>query len=73
MIPDTLFHLTPAKNLPSILQTGIVKSRARGITCGRRKFKHVYLTDQPAHVIDTMIGRELADKWDMQVLEVKHD
>jgi len=43
-IPDVLFHLTPAKNLESILQVGLIKSSARGITSGWRRFEYKIIT-----------------------------
>ena len=40
-----LYHLTRRNNLDSIMKHGLVPGFSRGITCGRRNDRFVFLTD----------------------------
>lgn len=54
--PKILYHITRSRNVDSILKTGIVAGRRRGMTCNRKNQKSVFLTDDLDYIFTNQLG-----------------
>ncbi len=51
-----LYHVTKRKNLESIMKYGILPNFHKGLTCGGKKHKKVFITNDPDRIIRTQGG-----------------
>jgi len=67
---NKLYHITPKKNIISILQQGLYPAGGKGICVGKGRKDHVFLTND----IDRIVSEQAGERWIRQqeaiVLEV---
>lgn len=70
-----LYHITPYKNLSSIMKHGLIPSYKKGLYCGDTSTQKqvVWLTDCPEHILITQAGKEWVKKHKPFVLKVNCD
>ena len=67
----TLYHLTPARNLESILACGLIPAKGKGLTI-QSKTKHtkVFLTNDIDRIAETQAGKDWLSRNNVVVLEI---
>ena len=61
-----LYHITEPKHIISILLQGLIPNHRRGLTCGSRDKRVVWLTNKPSHIIET----QCLKNWVYTILKV---
>ena len=62
-----LYHITPRKNLESIVEKGLIPGYHRGLGkgCGV-----IFLTDNPKYILETQAGPNWISQFDLVILEI---
>ena len=64
-----MYHITPIRNVPSILRSGIIPNYRYGIGLGR-KFNNIFLTDNVQYIIMHQTGLRWLHKEKAIILKV---
>jgi hypothetical protein len=64
-----LYHITPAKNLNSILKQGLIPNAGKGLTSDQKR-KYIWLTDKPDYVLTQQAGTEWIKRFKPYILTV---
>lgn len=65
-----MFHITPSKNLTSILTHGIIPNYRKGLTCSELKLSCVWLTNCPALILTEQAGSNWVQKQQPVIIEI---
>ena len=65
----SLYHITPRRNLESILKHGIIPAYSWGLS-GIDKQKAVYLTDNPKYILITQAGNTWVSRYDPIIIKL---
>ena len=68
---NILYHITPLKNLTSILETGLIAKKSKGLTVNLiDKINFIWLTDNVEYILKNQAGKTWIEKHSPVVLEV---
>lgn len=65
-----LFHITPKRNLDSIARLGLIAGHSQGITCERSEWKTIFLTPDPARILEEQCGSSWIERNEPAILIV---
>lgn len=68
-----LYHITPKKNIDSILEHGILPNYGNGLTCGKRTHDKVFLTNDVLRIITTQAGELWVKHNEPVIFEIELD
>lgn len=66
-----LYHITPGKNIKSIMENGILPGFNKGLTCHHQKWNMVFLTNDIDRIIRDQSGMDWVNKKEAYVIEVE--